>query len=389
MEQRLLASLSLVCFIFACNTGDDEVARDPGQPLPGLTATDLERFARGHARFHAPFSPEDGLGPLFNEARCSSCHDLPVVGGTGAEVAVKATRFTSPDACDLLVNEGGDNIQQRATAALLAHGISGEARPSSATELSVVTAPALFGLGLVELIPAAEIASRADPADADGDGISGRAARLPDGRLGRFGRKADSATLDDFVDTALRFELGLTTYRNPQEETVNGAPLPPDADPAPDPEIDRLTLDLLADYVRFLAPPVRAVQESARDTVSQGETLFHDLGCTVCHTPSMRTGVSEVAAFDRKTIHLYSDMLLHDMGPGLTGVCGLVASPTEYRTARLMGLRFRTQYLHDGSAGLLDEAITRHGGEAEQAREAYSRLNELGKRVLQRFLRSL
>jgi CxxC motif-containing protein (DUF1111 family) len=387
MKQRLL--VGLLCIVFACNAGDSEVARDPGKPLPELTATDLERFAQGQTRFHAPFSPDDGLGPLFNEARCSSCHDLPVVGGTGAEVAVKATRFTPPDACDLLVHQGGDNIQQRATPALQALGIPGEARPSSATELSVVTAPSLFGLGLVELIPEAVITSRADPEDADADGISGRAARLPDGRLGRFGRKADSATLEDFVDTALRFELGLTTYRNPEEETINGVPLPPDTDPAPDPEIDRPTLELLADYIRFLAPPVRAIPESARDSITQGETLFHDLGCADCHTPSMRTGTSDLAAFDRKTIHLYSDMLLHDLGPELRGVCGPVASPTEYRTARLMGLRFRTAYLHDGSAGLLDEAILRHGGEAAQSRGAYSRLNELGKRVLQRFLRSL
>ena len=102
----------------------------------------------------------------------------------------------------------------------------------------------------------------------------------------------------------------------------------------------------------------------------------------------MRTSASDRAALDRKAIQLYSGMLLHEMGPEISGVCGLVAAPTEFRTARLMRLPFRTEYLHDGSAGLPDEAIMRHGGEAARARDSYSRLNELGKRVLHGFLRS-
>ena len=214
------------------------------------------------------------------------------------------------------------------------------------------------------------------------------ARRLPDGRLGRFGRKGDIATLDEFVDTALRFEMGLTTYLNPEEETLNGTPIPPDTDPAADPEIDARTLALLADYVRFLAPPTRFTTAAA-DTVAQGEAIFNEIGCAACHVARMRTGPSENPALHRKTIELYSDMLLHDMGAESAGVCGIAASPTEYRTARLMGLRVRTQYLHDGSGGSIAEAILRHGGEAETARNGFERLNPVGRNFLIRFLGSL
>jgi len=372
----------------ACLRDDASPARDPGEPLPGLAAADLQRFAEGHGLFNRAFTAVEGLGPLFNQDRCSSCHDLPVVGGTGVETVTKATRFTPPDVCDFLIEEGGDNVQERSTPALQALGIDRELIPPSATARAIVSPPSLFGLGLVELIPEADIVRREDVDDNDGDGISGRASRLPDGRLGRFGRKADIATLDEFVDTALRFEMGLTTYLNPEEETLNGTLIPRDADPAADPEIDARMLALLADYVRFLAPPIRFTA-AATDTVAQGEAIFNEIGCAACHVARMRTGPSENPAFHRKTIELYSDMLLHDMGAESAGVCGIAASPTEYRTARLMGLRFKTQYLHDGSAGSIAEAILRHGGEAEAAGKGFERLNQAGRDYLIRFLASL
>lgn len=372
----------------ACLGEDPSPAREPGQPLPGLAAADLQQFAEGHSLFNKPFTADEGLGPLFNQDRCSSCHDLPVVGGTGVEIVTKATRFTPPDVCDFLIEEGGDNVQERSTPAMRALGINRELTPPSATAQAIVSPPSLFGLGLVELIPESDIVSREDALDADGDGISGRASRLPDGRLGRFGRKGDVATLDEFVDTALRFEMGLTTYLNPEEETVNGTPIPPDTDPAADPEIDAHALALLADYVRFLAPPARFTT-AAGDTMAQGEAIFNDIGCASCHVARMRTGPSEHPAFSRQIIELYSDMLLHDMGAESAGVCGIAASPTEYRTARLMGLRFRIQYLHDGSAGSIAEAIQRHGGEGEAAARGFERLNEAGRNYLIRFLGSL
>lgn len=371
----------------ACASDGGDVAREPGEPLPGLTEEQLGRFLLGKAVFDRLTTPEEGLGPLFNQDRCSSCHDLPTSGGSGVEFVTKATRWEN-GVCNLLVDEGGDNIQQRATPLLMAHGITRETMPPSANARVEVPGPALFGLGLVELIPDEEILSREDPDDADGDGISGRAGRTADGRLGRFSRKLEVATLFDFNETALRFELGLTTPMNPVEETVNGVPIPAGTDPMPDPEIDERGMNLLTDFVRFLAPSVRGNMASAavRDTVERGERLFDEIGCTSCHVPSMRAGPSDVAALDRKTVSLYSDMLLHDLGPELGDVCGLNASPSEYRTALLLGLRFRTDYMHDDRAPSLRRAVLLHEGEATRIRDAFERLTVEEQGSLLRFL---
>ena len=374
----------------ACGTPGDDVAQEAGRPLPNLTVDEQGRFLLGKAVFDRLTTPEEGLGPLFNANRCNSCHDLPVGGGFGVELVVKATRWDG-SSCDLLVDQGGDNIQKRATPLLQAHGIDNEIIPPNATSRVMVTGPMLFGTGLVEAVPDETILLREDPDDRDGDGISGRAGRTEDGRVGRFGRKLEFATLFDFIEGALRFELGLTTPQHPQEETVNGVPIPPDADPTPDPEMDNRGIGVLSDFVRFLAPPARAELSSpaARDSAARGERLFDEIGCTSCHVPSMRSGPSDVGALDRKTVNLYSDVLLHDMGSSLADVCAPNASPSEYRTSRLMGLRFQDNYLHDGRAQSLQQAILYHGGEAESRRDAFSRLNPSEQAFLIRFLSAL
>jgi CxxC motif-containing protein (DUF1111 family) len=273
----------------------------------------------------------------------------------------------------------------------MARGIEYEVVPPAATGQASVTGPALFGLGLVDAIPEATILANADPEDADGDGISGRAVRVPDGRLGRFGRKNEVASLLAFVETALRVELGLTTPQNPVEETVNGSPLPDGTDPMPEPEIDGRGLEILTDYVRFLAPPTpeEPASPAIRDSLEAGERIFGEIGCGTWHFPSMATGQAESNALSAKPVALYSDLLLHDMGPELADVCGPEASPSEYRTARLWGLRHRTLLLHDGRASRPLEAIAYHGGEAEVARSAFSGLPEDQQALLLRFLASL
>lgn len=366
------------------------VGAAPGEPLPGLTEDEHGRFLAGQAVFERPVIAAEGLGPLFNAERCSDCHEVPATGGAGFRVlVVKATRSEAAS-CDLLVAEGGDNIQQRATAALAAHGIALEQMPARADAVARVTAPPLFGAGLVEAIPDGAILALADPDDADGDGISGRVARTADGRIGRFGRKGELATALDFIDTALRFELGLTTPGNPHEERPNGAALPPDADPVPEPEIDERGMGLLTDYVHFLAPPAaEAATDAVRDTIEEGATSFTGIGCGKCHTPSLETGAHAVAALSGRTARLYSDMLLHDMGPELADVCGPDAAPAEYMTTRLWGLRHRSQYLHDGRALSLESSIEAHGGEAATSRDAYRALTPARRELLLRFLRSL
>jgi CxxC motif-containing protein (DUF1111 family) len=158
-----------------------------------------------------------------------------------------------------------------------------------------------------------------------------------------------------------------------------------------EPEIDDRGIDLLADYIRYLAPPARRPYEAGplRDSVTAGEDLFGEVGCADCHTPALKTGRSEVSALSRVDVPLYSDLLLHDLGPELAGVCGPGAAPTEHRTARLWGLGLRTEYLHDGRAGTLEEAVSLHGGEAAASRAAFDGLATDDRRRLIRFLESL
>lgn len=373
-------------------TDPQPVTAEAGDPLPGLRSEDLARFLGGRALFDKVFTPEEGLGPLFNENQCSACHTVPASGGTtGFERIVKATRYEGPGGCELLVRDGGENVRSQATPLLKAHGIDRQPMPARATEVGRFSPTALFGLGLVEGIPDESILAREDPDDENGDGISGRAGRTADGRLARFGRKAEFATIEEFTESALRLEMGLTTPSAPYEGALDALPVPPAADPADDPEVSQSSVDLLAAFVRFLAPPASAAPRSPAhgDSVAAGRRLFGELGCTACHTPSMRTGRSETPALDRRTILLYSDPLLHDMGPALADVCGPTATPAEVRTEMLMGLRHRSRLLHDGRTSDLREAILAHGGEAQGARDAFDRLRWLHQELLLQFLRSL
>jgi CxxC motif-containing protein (DUF1111 family) len=376
--------------IVACASGQDAVG-EPGAPLPGLREAELARFHAGRALFDKVYTPEEGLGPLFNENQCSACHTGPASGGTtGFERVVKATRFSGPGACDLLSDEGGENVRSQAAPLLKALGVERETVPPAATEVGRFTPPFLFGLGLIEAVPPEAILAGEDPDDADRNGISGRAGRAPDGRLARFGRKSEFATIREFIESALRLEMGLTT-RGTDHETVNGKPTPPETDRRPEPEIAGGTVDLLTAFVRLLAAPAPAAPRSRahRDTLAAGKRLFHELRCPACHTPSLQTGSSDVPALERKTVSLYSDLLLHDMGPTLAGVCGRTATPVETRTELLMGLQHRDRLLHDGRTSDLTEAILTHGGEARAARDAFAQLPWLRQQYVLIFLRSL
>jgi CxxC motif-containing protein (DUF1111 family) len=301
------------------------------------------------------------------------------------------TRWDSVAGCDPLTAHGGPVQQQAATPLARAAGILHEAVPEGATETLQETAPLLFGLGLVEAIPESEILSRADPDDADGDGISGRAIRTADGRLGRLTRRADVASIEDLVVGALVTELGVTTPQAPAEESLNGQLLSAELDPAPDPEADSATVRALADFIRFLAPPAPEVQPTpeARDSVAEGGRLFRRIGCAGCHVPTLVTGPNPVEALSNQPIHLYSDLLLHDLGPEVRSICSGDVSPTEVRTARLMGLRLKEPYAVSWITPSLERRILAHGGEAEAARREYERLTADARSRLVRFLLSL
>src|SRR5437899_1610127 len=183
----VLAPIAALVFDSAC-------ARPPklGDPLKGLTREQRSQFDRGRHEFERVFTPETGLGPLFNSDACAQCHESPVVGGSGDEVEVHATAFSAArSSCDPLAEKGGFVIQQKATPALKAAlGIDSEPVPAEATGTGKRTTPRIFGLGLLDAVPDNAILGLARWSDRGRNGVSGRPNRFLDGRLGRFGRKA-------------------------------------------------------------------------------------------------------------------------------------------------------------------------------------------------------
>jgi CxxC motif-containing protein (DUF1111 family) len=383
-----------VVALSGCDTVSDHAFAayaEPGEPLPGLTESELERFFEGKEWFDHHWTPEEGLGPLYMQFSCGACHDVPSIGGAGVEPLREATYWDEENGCNYLLEEGGPLIQDHATPLWQQMGVNYEAAPPSGNGYLIMEAPALYGLGLLEAIPDETILAREDPDDADGDGISGRASWLPDGRLGRLGHKAYRATIRELAQGSFQRSLGLTNPDALTEETINGEPMPPEVDPAPDPEIDHELLDVVSDYIRYLAPAARSepISSAEADSIQQGEQVFHSLGCARCHVPSMQTGPSDIAALDRKMVHLYSDLLLHDLAPRRPTICGPTATPSEVRTARLMGIRFRGVLMHDGRAADVNRAIMLHGGEASAVRVRYEALTPEARRYLIRFISTL
>jgi CxxC motif-containing protein (DUF1111 family) len=359
----------------------------PGDPVRGLTREERTRFERGRAVFDSVFTAANGLGPLFNAPSCGECHEAPVPGGSGDEVEEHATASGADGACDPLVEFGGFVFQQHATPALTAAlGIDREPLPAQATTVGHRTTPVLFGRGLLDAVPDSVILAYADPDDRNHDGISGRANRFFDGRLGRFGRKALVPTLREFNDGAFVIEMGVTNPAVPTEETVGGRPLPAGVDPAPDPELTEEAAELADTFVRLLAPPTPL---KASRAARRGRGLFSRIGCSACHMPTLVTGEAPIAALRHKKVAAYTDLLLHDLGPTLGDICLGLATPTEFRTEPLLGLRSAQSFLHDGRAATPEAAIELHGGEATAARDRFTALSAYDRAALIAFLRTL
>jgi CxxC motif-containing protein (DUF1111 family) len=210
-------------------------------------------------------------------------------------------------------------------------------------------------------------------------------------RVGRFGWKAQHATLITFGADAYRNEMGITNDLFPKESAFAITPeqmrlCDPFSDPEDirDPRSRRRGIDNFASFMRFLAPVERA---EITNEVRAGEQVFAAIGCATCHIPALETGPNSNPLFHRKKVALFSDLLLHDVGTG-DGIQQGDAQPNEIRTPGLWGLRFRRPLLHDGTA-TLDEAIRRHGREAELARRGFERLSEVDRAALFAFLASL
>lgn len=362
----------------------------PGDPLPWVTPAERARFEQGAQQFDVEFEEETGLGPMFNEVSCAECHEDPVRGGNGDEIEVHATTTGVAGACDELTALGGPVYQTFSSASLLSLlrrlKVEKEPVPSGASGVGLRTSAPLFGLGLVDAIADATILALADPNDRNGDGISGRANLSTDGRVGRFGRKAAVASLRAFNDGAFRDEMGITSAAVPVEGSFGGYELLPNSDPTADPELAEEALDLTDAFVRLLAPvsPLELTKQARN-----GRNLFARIDCAGCHVPSLKTEDNPVMALRYREVAAYSDFLLHDMGPELADICRPGASPAEFRTQPLMGLRLQSHFMHDGRALTVTDAIQAHGGEATSSRQKFAGLSEQEKAAVVAFLNSL
>jgi CxxC motif-containing protein (DUF1111 family) len=369
------------------SAGEDEESTAADVPLERLTPAELARFEAGEEIFDRAFTPAEGLGPLFNASSCAECHENEETGGVNSQLEVHVGNAGPNGSCDLLDQKGGPVIQQFTTPALhQATGLTKEPVPPGARAVSLRTVTATFGFGFLENVPDFILRALADPFDRNHDGISGRLHILPDGRIGRFGRKAVAATLREFNADAFLNEMGITSSLGKNEQLPGGNPLPPGVDPIAGLELSDRDLDLTTDYLRFLRPPrpLAPTRESL-----YGNRLFLQIGCAGCHIPSLPTGYSPVAALRFKLVNAYTDLLLHNLGPGLADVCRPGAGPEQYRTEPLMGLRLQTHFLHNGSAATIEQAVLAHGGEASRSRQRFQSLSRTERQAVLAFLSKL
>lgn len=335
-----------------------------GDPLPFLTDSQRSTFDAGFELFVKIWTQEEGLGPEFNARSCTSCHRVPLPGGSGTTQ-------------DTLVPHSASfrDVVGGTTVARFSLSDSGEL---SQRKLPTITTnrrtPALFGIGLLEAIPEWRIRGIADPNDGDGNGISGRVVELTE-EIGRFGWKGNISSIHDFVAVAFATELGLTSSQLRTDDPLSNL------------EISDDQIRAIANYIRLLSqsPPEKFGYPSEK-----GQLLFGQLGCHECHTPSHKTE-SDIGVLHDRTIYPYTDLLVHDMGADLAdGLTEADVGPREFRTPPLWGVASTgPPYLHDGRAKSLKEAVEMHGGEAESSARLFKQLDVSDQNELIRFLKSL
>lgn len=417
-------------------------------PLANLSPSRRLDFSVGNSFFRNPWviapastDARDGLGPLFNTNACQNCHIKDGRGHPPAPDAKQAVsmlvRLSVPaEETDDLTQSGlvpepnyggqfqdaaipdiepegrvrvsyepvtmtfadGHQVELRKPRLTFTHLAYGEMHP--ATLFSARIAPPMIGLGLLEAISEDDILAHADPDDSDGDGISGRANRVWDREtkttaLGRFGWKAGQPSLRQQNAEAFANDMGLNSHLVP---TDSCAPAQKDCLAMPnggETEVSDSILDDVTFYTRNLAVPARRNVDDPQ--VLQGKSLFFQANCQGCHVPKYTTA-SEAAEPELagQTIRPYTDMLLHDMGPGLAdGRPEFLANGQEWRTPPLWGIGLteavngHTQFLHDGRARNLMEAILWHDGEAALSRDKVLTFDAEQRAALLAFLNSL
>jgi CxxC motif-containing protein (DUF1111 family) len=410
-----------------------------GAMLSGLTTDQNNAFVIGQATFNEIDSVSGtvsgetgkGLGPGFNSNSCASCHAYPAMGGSspfnnpqiriatldGAQNSipsfitatgpVREARFVlNPDGTpdggvhDLFVITGrsdapsGFNLPQTNFATQVTAG----------NVIFRIPTPT-FGLGLIEAIPDAAIlanqaANASAKAKADIIGVPNRSGN--DGTITRFGWKAQNKSLLMFASEAYAVEQGVTNdlFPNPRQDGGLATPVP-----HPEDTVDLATggisdIENFMIFMRLLDAPKQTIPSGiTAASVANGQAVFGTVGCVLCHTPSMTTGSSSVAALSNQTVSLFSDLLLHHMGSGLAdGISQGAAAGDEFRSAPLWGLGQRVFFLHDGRTSNLVTAIKDHSGnangtypasEANSVVDKYNNLSSSDQQDLLNFLRSL
>ncbi len=413
-QSRMLAvvavALSLVPLSPAVGVAQSPLAF--GDPLPGLTADELARFEAGKESFEEVEAVADGIGPVFNDVSCVACHNGSATGGGSSILSGRFGTITN-GRFDPLLDQGGPVLQRLGIGMIGDVNFVGEVFPPEASIVAERRAIQTFGLGLVDAVPDQTFVALwlwqrfTAPQQA---GRPNRVTDLRTGRLrvGRFGWKAQLSTLFDFSGDAYKEEMGITVAGHSDPDNP-GTILPffPDddgrllseenppqgdesqlvANPVGDPnEPDDEDLVLFTDFMTFLAPPPRG---PVTLQTAQGSQLFNEIGCAVCHVPTLVTGVNPSAALNHRVFQPYSDFLLHDMGSLGDGIEQGTARGSEMRTAPLWGLRGQPFFLHDGRAATIEAAIREHRGQGQAANTRFRRLNVRERAALIAFLESL
>ncbi len=329
----------------------------------------------------------DGLGPHFNATSCIACHGQGGVGGSGAnhhnvnpfprEIVASGVAARRPVGKPSELDRR-DEDRKIAMQALTELGLGGESGNIFGPRNTVGprNSTSLFGAGLIDAIPDDVIIAEAEAqAASSSKKVKGRVSRTLDGRVGRFGWKADVPLLAEFVARACAVEVGLE---------VPGVAQGGDAAPSHAPGLD-LALDdveALTSFVASLPAPVRAEHSLASRA---GERIFEDIGCAECHAPKL----GDVEG-------IYSDLLLHDLGGSLADGAGSWGAPVAsselaalWRTPPLWGVRDSGPWLHDGRAQTIEAAIAVHAGEAQASMLKWRALHQSERLALRAFLETL
>ncbi len=407
-------------------------------PIEGLSARDLHVHEVGDKAFEqvfvAPPAPLfAGLGPVFNNISCINCHrndgeGIPTAGFSNSGLLMRIS-LPGADANGgpLAVPGFGGQLQDQAVLGAQPEvhvNINYIDVPVTYPDGSIVTlrqpiyevvspyttlppncmysprlAPPVVGMGLLELIPESTVLSFQDPNDANNDGIRGKANYVYDvytkeKQLGRFGWKANTASVLTQVATAYQQDMGLTSYVQPFESAAGQTQMN-SVQGDIEPELADTILNATTFYVKTLAVPAR--RNINDPDVQRGEYFFKQLNCTGCHQPTVQTGVDlTMPLLSNQRIHPYTDLLVHDMGPGLAdGRPDYLAGGADWRTAPLWGIGLLEKangvpyFLHDGRARTLEEAILWHGGEAQNAKNQFMQLSKADRDRLIKFIQSL